>query len=89
MRFFTYTMTSGSVVISYPMGVQYVSIQADQATKGSFSVLGNIPFNGLQPNSVTIPSGNGVNFRAETPNAPLDGLTISWISGNVDMIIGF
>jgi len=88
MRFFTYTMTSGSMVINYPLGVQYISIQADQATNGSFSVLGNIPFNGLQPNSVVLPTNSGVNFRAETPNAPIDGLTITWISGNVDIIIG-
>jgi len=81
-------MTNGSMVINYPLGVQYISIQADQATNGSFSVLGNIPFNGLQPNAVTVATGNGANFRAETPNSPIDGLTITWISGNVDIIIG-
>ena len=88
MRWFTYTMTSGSMTINYPLGVQYISIQADEATNGSFSVLGNIPFNGLQPNAVTLLTGYGTNFIAETPNSPIDGLTITWVSGNVDIIIG-
>jgi hypothetical protein len=89
MRFYTTTLSSGSIKIDYTMGVQYISLQAD-STIGSFSVLGNIAFNGISPTAVVITAGNGVNLSAKkTSTSPLDGLTFTWIAGTVDVIIGF
>jgi hypothetical protein len=37
---------------------------------------------------VTLGAGQGVNLSTTSPNSPLDGLTITWISGSVDILIG-
>jgi hypothetical protein len=87
MRFFTYTLTSGSLSISTNDSAQFVSIQTD-STSGSCSVLGNFPFKGLNSTAVTLGAGQGVNLSTTSPNSPLDGLTITWISGSVDILIG-
>ena len=88
MRFWTYTLTTGSVTISQVDGAMFVSVQCD-TTSSSCSVVGNIPFKGLQPNAVTLNTGQGVNISALSPTSPLDGITITQISGSIDILIGF
>lgn len=88
MRFWTYSLTSGSLVINAVDGASFVSVQNDAST-GSCSVLGNIPFKGINPNAVTLTAGVGVNFSASSPQSPLDGITITWIAGVVDIVVGF
>jgi len=88
MRFFTYTLTSGSITIDSMDGAMFVSVQCDSTT-GSCQVSGNIPFKNLTPNAVTLGAGQGVNISALSPASPLDGLTIAWVSGSVDVLIGF
>jgi hypothetical protein len=88
MNFFTYTLTSGSLSIASSDGAMFVSIQCDSST-GSCSVVGSIPFKGLPPNAVTLTAGQGVNISAMSPASPLDGITITWIAGSVDVLVGF
>lgn len=88
MRFFTYTLTSGTIQIDGIDGAMFVSVQCDAST-GSCSVAGNIPFKNLSPNAVTLSAGQGVNISALSPASPLDGLTITWLAGSVDVLIGF
>jgi hypothetical protein len=88
MRFFTTTLTSGSLSISAIDGAMFVSIQNDSTT-GSCTVGGNIPFKGVQPTAVTLTAGQGVNISALSPASPLDGITITWVAGNVDVLVGF
>lgn len=88
MRFFTYTLTSGSITINAVDGAMFVSVQCDTST-GGCSVLGNIPYKNLTANAVNLSAGQGVNISALSPASPLDGLTITWTSGNVDVLIGF
>lgn len=88
MRFWTYTLSSGSLTISALDGAMFVSLQCD-STSGSCTVNGNIPFKGLNSSSVTLSAGNGINISALSPQSPLDGITITWISGSVDIIVGF
>ena len=87
MRFFTKTLTSGSIAISITDGAMFVSVQCD-STSGSATVLGNLPFKGVSPDAVTLSAGQGVNISALSPASPLDGITITWVAGTVDVLIG-
>jgi len=88
MRFWTYSLTSGSLVINAVDGASFVSVQCD-ASSGSCSVLGGISFKNLSPNAVTLTAGQGANFSASSPQSPLDGITITWLGGTIDIIVGF
>lgn len=88
MRVFTFTLTTGTpLVISQTDGVMFLSVQC--ATSSSCTVLGNLPFKGLTPASVTLEATQGINLSAITPVSPLDGITITRTSGSVDVLIGF
>lgn len=88
MRFFTYSLTSGSITINSTDSAMFVSLQCDSST-GSCNVAGNFPFKNLTPNAVTLGAGQGINLSALSPQNPLDGLTITWVSGTIDIVIGF
>jgi hypothetical protein len=88
MRFWTYTLTSGSISINQIDGAMFVSVQCD-IVSASCRVVGSIPFKNLLPTAVTLSSGQGINISALSPASPLDGITITWVSGNIDILIGF
>lgn len=88
MRFWTYTLTSGSISINDFDGAMFVSVQCD-VTSASCQVVGSIPFKGILPTAVTLTAGQGINISALSPASPLDGITITWVSGNIDILIGF
>ena len=88
MTFFTYTLSSGSLVIDATDYAFFVSIQTDPAS-GVCTVLGGIPFKGIPSSAVTLGLGQGVNFSASSPASPLSGITITWVTGTIDIIIGF
>lgn len=85
MRLFTYTLSSGSVTINSSDGVTMITVQS--STNGSATITGNIPFKALSPNAITIQSGQSLTITTPT-NSPLDGVTIAWVSGSADIIIG-
>jgi len=86
MRYFTYTLTSGSITISTADYVQFISIICGSAS--SVQVLGNLTFQGLSPNAVVLAAGQGINLSTSLSSAPLNGITITWLAGSVDIIIG-
>jgi hypothetical protein len=88
MRFWTYTLTTGSLQINAIDGAMFVSVQCD-AVSGSCTILGAIPFKGVAPNAVTLTAGQGINASALSPQSTLDGITITHIAGNVDILIGY
>jgi hypothetical protein len=88
MTFFTYTLTSGSLVLNANDYAFFVSIQTD-AVSGSCTILGGSPFKGLSSNAVSLSVGQGVNFSSTSPSSPLSGITITWVAGTIDIIIGF
>lgn len=86
MRIFTYTLNgANSMTISSTDGVNQISIQAKAS--GSCTVLGNIGFKGLTPNAVTLSDGQSLTLTS-TPNTPLDGIVITAVAGDTDIIIG-
>jgi hypothetical protein len=88
MTFFTYTLTSGSLVLNAEDYAFFVSIQTD-STAGSCTILGGSPFKGIQPNAVPLSLGEGVNFSSSSPSSPLSGITITWVAGTIDIVVGF
>lgn len=86
MRLFTYTLSSGDISIGFQDGVTQISIQASAA--GTCIVTGNIPFKGLTPNQITINNGQSLTIMTPT-SSPLDGVVISHVAGDIDILIGF
>jgi hypothetical protein len=85
MRFFTYVLSSGSLSINVLDGVQFLSVQC--STRGSCTVLGNLPFKDLSPTAVTLEANQGLNLSGNV-TSPLEGITITNTGGNVDIVIG-
>jgi hypothetical protein len=88
MRFWTYTLSSGSLLIDFNDGAMFLSLQND-STSGQCTVQGNIPFKGLNTQAISITAGQGLNLAALSPASPLDGITITWVAGNIDIVVGF
>jgi hypothetical protein len=88
MRFWTNTLTSGSLTLNAADGAFFISILTESSGSGC-SVVGGIPFKQINPTPVILENGEGVNFSALSPASPLDGITITHISGSIDIIIGF
>ena len=87
MQFFSYTLSSGSLTIDSSQGAMALSIQSNDSSSCTF--LGSIPFKGISPNAVTLSNGQGLTVAAQAANSPLSGITITWLSGTIDIIIGF
>jgi hypothetical protein len=87
MKFFTTTLTSGTFTVSAAQGASLLSVQPQDLS--SCTILGGIPFNGLQPSAITISNSNALTLSSASPNSPLDGITITWLGGTVDIIIGY
>ena len=86
MRFYTTTLTTGTLQISSSDGATMISIQSN--TSSSCDILGGTTFKGQQPSAFTISNGQGLTLAAENGSNPLDGLTITWVSGTIDIVIG-
>ena len=88
MTFFTTTLTSGSLTINKEDGVSLISIVTD-STSGSCTVLGGGTFQGIASTPTPLSMGQGANFVSTSPQFSLSQLTITWVAGNVDIIIGY
>lgn len=86
MRVWTKSMTGGSIVISASQQVLQLSIQANAAS--GCTIQGNITFNGQASDPITLENGESLTLTT-TPNTPIDGLTITWVAGTVDVLIAF
>lgn len=86
MRLFTYELNTGSISFASGDGVTQLSIQANDSS--SCEILGNFPFQGMSSTAIVLSNGESVTITAPT-NSPLDGVTITWVSGTVDILIGF
>lgn len=87
MRFFTYSLTSGSLSISQTDGAMFLSLQCSASS--SCTIAGNQPFQALTSTAVTLAENQGINLSAVSPASPLDGITITWVSGSIDVLVGF
>ena len=79
-------MSSGVISISYTDEVLQLSLQANSSS--SCNVSGNFTFQGTPSSNVTLSNGEGLTLTALSLNSPLDGITVTWLSGTIDIIIG-
>jgi hypothetical protein len=87
MKFFTTSLTSGTFLVEASQGASLLSIQPQDAS--SCTILGGIPFNGLQPSTISISNNNALTLTSASPTSPLDGITIAWTAGTIDIIVGY
>jgi len=88
MTFFTTTLTSGSLTINQSDGVSVISIITNP-TSGSCTVLGGGTFQGMSSTPSPLSNGQGANFVSTSPQFSLSQLTITWVAGSIEIIIGY
>lgn len=86
MVFHTRTLTSGSLTISGSNGASLVSIQA--ASSSSCTVQGSVGFQGQASSPLTVQDGQIFTVASQNSQNTIDGLTITWVSGTIDVVIG-
>lgn len=86
MNFYTTTLSSGTLEINSVDGAMMISIEPNSGS--SCTVLGTLPFKGLTPNAITLDANQVLTLSAQSPNSPLSGLTITHVSGTVDIVVG-
>ena len=68
-------------------GVLSLSVQSAPAG-GVFNFLGNFPFQGVAGETLVLSNGEGVNLIANSAANPLTDITLTWVSGVVNVVIG-
>lgn len=86
MTFYTTTLSSGSLELLTADGAQMVSIEPN--SESSCTVLGSLPFKGSNPNAITLDANQVLTISSSSPSSPLNGITITWVSGTIDIIVG-
>jgi hypothetical protein len=84
MRYWTQVLSAGSITINETDGVTALTIQANSSS--SCQISGNLSFKGLNSQSVILENGESWTTTSPT-NTPIDGLTITWVSGTIDLLI--
>jgi hypothetical protein len=87
MNFFTSTITSGSVSIATSDGVSQLTVAPRVGS--SCNIIGNMTFQGNQSIAIPIAAGETFVISAASPSSPIDGFTIQWESGGIDIMMGF
>jgi len=87
MTFFTKTLTEGTFVLSASEGASMISIQPQ--TSSSCTFIGSGTYNGASSSAITISNNNTLTISSSSPTSPLNGITITWVSGTIDIIVGF
>ena len=83
----TIRMTSSqTITINKSDGVMSLSVQAAPAG-GVFNFLGSFPFQGVAGETLVLSNGEGVNLIANSSATPLTDITITWVSGVVNVVI--
>lgn len=83
---FTKNLTSGTITISKSQGAAFVSVQPN--TSSSCTVIGSVGFGGLNSDAITLSAGEVWSFGSQNTQNPIDGITITWVSGSVKVCIG-
>jgi hypothetical protein len=83
---FTKNLTSGTITINKNQGASFVSVQPNSS--GSCTVIGSVGFGGMNSDAITLSAGEVWSFGSQNTQNPIDGITITWVSGSVKVCIG-
>ncbi len=86
MRIYTKTLSSGTLVLVQSDACTQISVQANSSS--SCTVLGDFPFQGALGNAITINDGQSFTLMSQNGQA-IYGITITWVSGTIDVLVGF
>lgn len=87
MTFYTQTLTEGTFLLSAAEGASMISIQPQVSSSCTF--IGSGTYNGASSSEITISNNNTLTISSSSPTSPLNGITITWVSGTIDIIVGF
>ena len=87
MQIHTRTLSEGDILtIDKSLYVYSFSYTINSSSSGT--LLGNVTIGGVPSNAVTQTTG-GATLTAGSPNSPLEGITLTCISGTIDVILSF
>jgi len=87
MTFFTKTLTEGTFIVTAAEGASMISVQPQTSSTCTF--IGSGTYNGENSSSITLSNNNSLTISSSSPTSPLNGITITWVAGNIDIIVGF
>jgi hypothetical protein len=87
MTFFTKTLTEGTFIVTAAEGASMISVQPQTSSTCNF--IGSGTYNGENSSSITLSNNNTLTISSSSPTSPLNGITITWVAGNIDIIVGF
>ena len=87
MTFFTKTLTEGTFIVTAAEGASMISVQPQTSSTCTF--IGSGTYNGETSSSITISNNNSLTISSSSPTSPLNGITITHVAGNIDIIVGF
>ena len=85
MRYFTYTLTTGTFVLNFNDGARFLSVSC--GATDTCTVTGDLPFKGLSPTAVAIGNNSGISLSSDA-TSPLSGITVTQVSGSIDILVG-
>ncbi|NDA64874.1 MAG: hypothetical protein EBX50_23040 [Chitinophagia bacterium] len=74
-------------MVSASNNVTFISIITNASS--SCTILGDMPYNGVASTPITISNGQGWSLGVQNGQNTLSGITITWISGSIDVMMGF
>jgi hypothetical protein len=86
MKIFTTSLTSGTFTVSASDGASFISILPLDSS--SCNVLGGIAFKNMASTNIPLSNNNAWAVTSSNPSFPLDGITITWISGTINIMVG-
>jgi len=87
VQIYTTTLSAGVLQLNRQDGAMMISIQPASGAECIFT--GSMPFKGELPTPIALNNQQVFNLSASTSSSPLDGITITWVSGNIDIVVGF
>ena len=87
MQVYTTTLSAGEITINKEDGVSQLSIQPNADSACLFT--GNMTFKGANSTSLALGETQVFTVSSQTASSPLDGITITWVSGTVEIVMGF
>lgn len=86
MRIHTSVLSAGSFVIDASMNAIQLSVQGADST-ASFTIEGDLTIGSTPSAAISIGNGNGISISAPTGMSPLQGITITQVAGNINIVI--
>jgi hypothetical protein len=86
MQIHTRTLNAGETLeITRNLGVYSLSYLTNSSSSGT--IIGSLSINGVPSSSVVQEANQGATFTSGSVTSPLEGITLSCVSGTMDIIL--